>query len=185
MNLVSSAIADGAAVPRRFTCDGENLSPPLITEAFPWDGAYMIRDRDRCLIAHRPHRPALPSRRALKRCRVHRMPSRVRDDRDTPLLGDETAGVIDLMWVRRERTFFENMTGQANHQSEPFPQISLTQKSAGRIGRSRKCTPRRSSLSESSHRVNLRELAPDISISASFGRIVRFFHGNSENNARS
>jgi Raf kinase inhibitor-like YbhB/YbcL family protein len=29
MKLVSSAFADGAAVPRRFTCDGENVSPPL------------------------------------------------------------------------------------------------------------------------------------------------------------
>ena len=29
MKLVSSAFADGEAVPRRFTCDGENLSPPL------------------------------------------------------------------------------------------------------------------------------------------------------------
>jgi hypothetical protein len=29
MKLVPSAFADGAAVPRRFTCDGENLSPPL------------------------------------------------------------------------------------------------------------------------------------------------------------
>ena len=29
MRLVSSAIADGALIPRRFTCDGEDVSPPL------------------------------------------------------------------------------------------------------------------------------------------------------------
>ncbi len=29
MKLVSSAFADGTAIPRRFTCDGENISPPL------------------------------------------------------------------------------------------------------------------------------------------------------------
>jgi hypothetical protein len=32
-------------------------------------------------------RPALRSPRALQRCRVHRIPPRVRDDRDTPLCG--------------------------------------------------------------------------------------------------
>jgi Raf kinase inhibitor-like YbhB/YbcL family protein len=34
MKLVSNAFAEGTAIPRRFTCDGENLSPPL-----QWSGA--------------------------------------------------------------------------------------------------------------------------------------------------
>ncbi len=29
MQLASPVFADGSAIPRRFTCDGENLSPPL------------------------------------------------------------------------------------------------------------------------------------------------------------
>ena len=29
MRLTSAAFADGAAIPRRYTCDGEDLSPPL------------------------------------------------------------------------------------------------------------------------------------------------------------
>ena len=29
MKLSSTAFSDGAAIPRRFTCDGEDLSPPL------------------------------------------------------------------------------------------------------------------------------------------------------------
>jgi phosphatidylethanolamine-binding protein (PEBP) family uncharacterized protein len=34
MQLSSSAFSDGSAIPRRFTCDGEDLSPPL-----EWGGA--------------------------------------------------------------------------------------------------------------------------------------------------
>ncbi len=34
MQINSSAFSDGDAIPRRFTCDGENLSPPL-----HWSGA--------------------------------------------------------------------------------------------------------------------------------------------------
>src|SRR5438309_7819650 len=34
MRLGSSALVDGATIPRRFTCDGEDLSPPL-----EWTGA--------------------------------------------------------------------------------------------------------------------------------------------------
>ena len=34
MRLESSAFSDGDAIPRRFTCEGEDLSPPL-----HWSGA--------------------------------------------------------------------------------------------------------------------------------------------------
>ena len=35
MQLSSSAFSSGSAIPRRFTCDGENLSPPLDWRAAP------------------------------------------------------------------------------------------------------------------------------------------------------
>jgi hypothetical protein len=35
MQLSSSAFSAGSAIPRRFTCDGEDLSPPLKWEAAP------------------------------------------------------------------------------------------------------------------------------------------------------
>jgi len=40
------------------------------------------------------------------RCCVHRISSRVRDDRDTPLVWDETAAVIEVIWVGAERKNF-------------------------------------------------------------------------------
>jgi hypothetical protein len=49
-----------------------------------------------------------------RRCCVHRIPSRVRDDRDPPLVRDETAGVLVLIWGDREGNCFcgRDWTGQ-------------------------------------------------------------------------
>src|SRR5689334_21844465 len=49
-----------------------------------------------------------------RRCRVHRIPPRVRDDRDPPLVRGETAGFLVLIWVRREANCFfgRDWTGQ-------------------------------------------------------------------------
>ncbi|WP_316204793.1 MULTISPECIES: YbhB/YbcL family Raf kinase inhibitor-like protein [unclassified Bradyrhizobium] len=35
MKLASSAFADGSSLPQRFTCDGENISPPLQWSGVP------------------------------------------------------------------------------------------------------------------------------------------------------
>ncbi|MEH2522575.1 hypothetical protein V1288_000484 [Bradyrhizobium sp. AZCC 2176] len=53
-----------------------------------------------------------PSR--ARRCCVHRIPPRVRDDRDPPLVRDETAGVLVLIWGGREANCFcaRGWTGQ-------------------------------------------------------------------------
>src|SRR5258707_8782766 len=56
--------------------------------------------------SRRAIRPALASH--AQRCRVHRIPPRVRDDRDTPLLWDKTAAVLKMIFVGggQEKFFF-------------------------------------------------------------------------------
>jgi hypothetical protein len=54
--------------------------------------------------SRRAIRPALASH--AQHCRVHRIPPRVRDDRDTPLVWDETAAVIEVIWVGVEQQNF-------------------------------------------------------------------------------
>ncbi|MDE1932539.1 YbhB/YbcL family Raf kinase inhibitor-like protein [Bradyrhizobium sp.] len=52
MKLSSSAFADGAAIPRRFTCDGEDISPPL-----QWSNAPEVT-RSLILLCDDPDAPA-------------------------------------------------------------------------------------------------------------------------------
>src|SRR5882672_1250723 len=54
--------------------------------------------------SRRAIRPALASH--AQHCCVHRISSRVRDDRDTPLLWDKTAAVIEVIWVGAEQENF-------------------------------------------------------------------------------
>lgn len=42
MKLSSSAFHDGAPIPRRFTCDGENVSPPLFWSGAPAEGKSFV-----------------------------------------------------------------------------------------------------------------------------------------------
>ena len=69
--------------------------------------------------------------------RVHRIPSRVRDDRDTPLMWDETASDIDLIWVDREAEFFCKGDRTAELQGSPtgkladLPAAARTAKTVG------------------------------------------------------
>ena len=57
--------------------------------------------RPRAVIAHEVHL-ALRLHLRARRCRVHRIPSRVRDDRETPLCRDGMAGYIFLIWGGRQ-----------------------------------------------------------------------------------
>ena len=52
MKLRSSAFSDGATLPRRFTCDGEDISPPLA-----WSGA-PAATRSFVLLCNDPDAPA-------------------------------------------------------------------------------------------------------------------------------
>jgi hypothetical protein len=58
-------------------------------------------------LGHSRENPPCNHDRARRRC-VHRIQPRVRDDRDTPLVWDETARLSELIWVRREGKYFCN-----------------------------------------------------------------------------
>ncbi len=68
------------------------------------------RSSARRFFAHRQSPPCEHLR--ARRCRVHRIPSRVRDDRDTPLMWDETAADIEAIWYSENQNIFSYGTGQ-------------------------------------------------------------------------
>src|SRR3984893_2548686 len=85
-------------------------TPPNLTPASgrqdhttsPYAATSLVRP---LLIAHRLiTRPAIPLH--AKRCRVHRIPPRVRDDRDTPLWWGGMRKVLDLIWGEWEQKYF-------------------------------------------------------------------------------
>jgi hypothetical protein len=63
-----------------------------------------------CAPGDRSRKSALRSPHARGRCRVHRIPLRVRDDRETHLVGRKTARVLELIWVKRKQEYFRART---------------------------------------------------------------------------
>ena len=69
--------------------------------------ANSIRKLDASVGASGPHDFAVRLSAVRQRRRhVHRIPPRVRDDRDTPLQGDETAVNLEVIWVFRKSEYF-------------------------------------------------------------------------------
>ena len=69
-----------------------------------WRRRDQHRSSARLLIAHGQSPPCDLTR--ARRCRVHRIPPRVRDDREPPLMWDETAGVMKVICVKGEEEIF-------------------------------------------------------------------------------
>ena len=66
-----------------------------------------------CAPVDRSRKPALRSALARRRCRVHRIPPRVRDDRDTPLLSGETGKLIEVI-CRDQRNIYKRTDTDMN-----------------------------------------------------------------------
>jgi hypothetical protein len=62
--------------------------------------------------------------------RVHRIPPRVRDDREPPLMWDETAVICEVIWVWREEEIFSEMGLDTKSVICPSGAISLSLREA-------------------------------------------------------
>jgi hypothetical protein len=65
-----------------------------------------LRRRLACPETAHGEQSALRSHRTPDAARVHRISSRVRDDRDTPLVWDETAAGMRVIWGKTEQEYF-------------------------------------------------------------------------------
>src|SRR5258706_15747263 len=70
--------------------------------------ALLIADLTPTIGASEPHDLAVRRQAALvpRAANVHRIPPRVRDDREPPLLWDGTGRISELIWVERKRKYF-------------------------------------------------------------------------------
>jgi hypothetical protein len=83
-----------------------------------------FRQLDASVEASEPHDFAVRLRAVRpQHVSVHRIPSRVRDDREPPLLVGRDGGAYEAIWVNRERKYFpkQGWTGPKSTQPAPNP----------------------------------------------------------------
>jgi hypothetical protein len=123
-------------------CQDHTTSPYAATSANPSTGHVLpakilteaLKRRSSCALLLTHGNPPCEHLRA-RRCRVHRIPSRVRDDRDTPLVSGWDGGVLiaDLGPPRRE--LFLRMRLDGANQLEFAREIGVFERRRG-LGRS-------------------------------------------------
>ena len=102
---VACGICDVSA-PGRADMPSANLTPASGRQDHTTSPYAAIVSRPRAVDRSRIQRthPAIPSR--AKRCRVHRIPPRVRDDRDTPLCGTGWRELVEMICPTGEAKYF-------------------------------------------------------------------------------
>jgi len=74
---------------------------------------------------HQDHTPSPSAGLRIRQsaARVHRIPPRVRDDRDTPLMWDGMAGDMKVIWVGRKQKYFRQGGWTVESRNSPSGQI--------------------------------------------------------------
>jgi hypothetical protein len=103
---IHSEVAKTSGIPTQWFTAYSALSPAigLFCHRRPWSN---LHELDASVEASGPHGFAVRVGAVRYRhIHVHRIPPRVRDDREPPLRWDETAVISEVIWVRREAEFF-------------------------------------------------------------------------------